>query len=728
MADTRASVLGTSLTPDRVARAEFSSSFRGFDQSEVRSFLARLAADMRTLVEREEYLTSRVAELENRPEPEPPAPAELDDAQLTERLGQEAVRVLDAARVAAQELRARAQAEADERLAAAAAEADRITGAAQAEAGDVLARADQVLSVRSGEADAAAAAILAAAHADAERVRAEAVRERNHARTEAAAEIDAARADGRRMIAEARAVRERILTDMARRRNVGRQQVERLRAARERLLESVDGVRRSVDQITADLNGSLVDAKLAGDRAARAVDVHFVPALHELEAEVETAKDTGLIDAAAIEGQLGALATGEQPAVALDDDELDAVLEGAGSPDGSLLDPVGLGDRPVEEDQFVEDGDHFGEDDDHFGEDDDAELVAVEALLDDPDPDPDPARDGEATADLVSVTEAAPDGETEADIIDLRDLPETRVQLTSALDDVFARLRSTPSDDLVPGSDAVPPAPAPTPAKPKRGKGRRHAVETANGRTSGAVLVRDDAAEEVGDPAEDAADPASSVTGDQVAVQSRDAVLAGVVRDVARQLKLFLSDEQNRVLELVDGRGSAKTQPGDLPDLAAGREALATLARNELAAAVAAGWTAASPGKPPRSVDVADLAAEVAASLADPVRERIVAGFEDRESLPEVVRAAYRDARNQRLPELAQYAGLVAYAAGQLAAFKADGGAVRWVFDSCSPDCLDNSLAAAVRAGEPFPTGHLHPPAFVGCRCALLPESAAKSN
>ena len=50
--------------------------------------------------------------------------------------------------------------------------------------------------------------------------------------------------------------------------------------------------------------------------------------VHELEAEVETAKDTGLIDGDAVDRQLSALTTGEQPAVVLDDDlaEAEALL------------------------------------------------------------------------------------------------------------------------------------------------------------------------------------------------------------------------------------------------------------------------------------------------------------------------------------------------------------------------------------------------------------------
>ena len=106
------------------------------------------------------------------------------------------------------------------------------------------------------------------------------------------------------MVAEARAVRERILTDMARRRNHARQQLERLRAGRERLLDAIEAVRATAEQVAGELSGSLVEARLAGERAGRQVDVDTIPSLNELDAEVELAKDAGLIDLDAIEREL----------------------------------------------------------------------------------------------------------------------------------------------------------------------------------------------------------------------------------------------------------------------------------------------------------------------------------------------------------------------------------------------------------------------------------------
>jgi len=134
------------------------------------------------------------------------------------------------------------------------------------------------------------------------------------------------------------------------------------------------------------------------------------------------------------------------------------------------------------------------------------------------------------------------------------------------------------------------------------------------------------------------------------------------------------------------------------------------------------------------------VADELVAALTDPVRQRLAdlaAGDSDQPA--DQVRNLYRETRNDRVGGLAEHAALAAYAAGQLAALRhvaaaggrsdtADGPvAVRWVFDACSPDCLDNSLVAGVPVGQPFPTGHLRPPAFPGCRCLLAPAAGDPS-
>jgi hypothetical protein len=249
-------------------------------------------------------------------------------------------------------------------------------------------------------------------------------------------------------------------------------------------------------------------------------------------------------------------------------------------------------------------------------------------------------------------------------------------------------------------------------------------------------------------------------SGDRMLLHRRDAMLAGTTRDLVRQLKLALSNEQNVVLELARGARSGRIKIDDLPagDEAAGR--YRPVVRRELSAALQAGWQAAldSPATsghgaatpddaaPVEGTDLGVVVEELIAALTDPLRERLAdlaAGETDQ--LEDQVRNLYRDTRNQRVAGLAEHATLAAFAAGQLAAVRGSGadrpaasgaaasagsaGAVgdpsaptevRWVFEACSPDCLDNSLAGPVPAGQPFPTGHLRPPAFPGCRCLLV--------
>ena len=170
--------------------------------------------------------------------------------------------------------------------------------------------------------------MLDAAEHEADRLAEEAQATLEDARREADQHLEASREEGRRMVAEARAVRERILSDMARRRNHARQQLEKLRAGRERLLDAIEAVRSSAEQVGGELSGSLVEARLAGERAARQVDVETIPSLNELDAEVELAKDAGLIDLAAIERELAAASheDHEDAAVAVDGHGTDAAL------------------------------------------------------------------------------------------------------------------------------------------------------------------------------------------------------------------------------------------------------------------------------------------------------------------------------------------------------------------------------------------------------------------
>jgi DivIVA domain-containing protein len=93
-------------SPAAVGSAAFPTSRRGFDQAEVRDFLKMVAAEMARLQERERFLESEMRAMQTRGLS---APGRLDEETVTTLLGEEAARVLTAARDASTQIRDRAE-------------------------------------------------------------------------------------------------------------------------------------------------------------------------------------------------------------------------------------------------------------------------------------------------------------------------------------------------------------------------------------------------------------------------------------------------------------------------------------------------------------------------------------------------------------------------------------------------------------------------------------------
>jgi hypothetical protein len=124
---------------------------RGFDQSEVRRALIGLAGDLRAAQERELLLARQLADAMRRAEAVDP----LDPTHLTKLLGDEVARILDAARAAAAQIRARADEAAtrlfEETKAEAAADAAAVIERAELEAREILRLARERSGVPRGD-------------------------------------------------------------------------------------------------------------------------------------------------------------------------------------------------------------------------------------------------------------------------------------------------------------------------------------------------------------------------------------------------------------------------------------------------------------------------------------------------------------------------------------------------------------------------------------------------
>ncbi len=276
------------LSPEQIASAAFETKRRGgLDPESVREHLRAAADTVAALMDEREGLTAELeaaqTSLANVAEPVvDAAPADIDEETLTEQLGQHAARVLAEARAAAADRIAEAEAEADDiRAAAEELHAER-SMAADATAQKIRDEADELRSAREVEASEAAAGIVAAAERDAEALRSAS----SLSRDEAGQEAD-------RIIRDAEVTRRQILEDLARRRTAARRQIEQLRAGRERLMASHETVRRALDEITEELKISMSEARAAAETAGHSVTETTI---EELEAEIETARLTGLLD------------------------------------------------------------------------------------------------------------------------------------------------------------------------------------------------------------------------------------------------------------------------------------------------------------------------------------------------------------------------------------------------------------------------------------------------
>ncbi len=197
-------------SPASIADATFGTGRRGFDQNEVREFLRMVAAELGRLQERERFLERELRTAQTNPDL---STAKLDDEALTRLLGEETARVLSTARESANEIRDKAEGAAGQILAEASDEARRLREEAELESS----------------------------------------RRRADAAADAEAELDMAKQQGREMVNEARAYRERVLSELARRRERAREQIEQLIHGRDRLMQAFERARLVAVDVVAEM-------------------------------------------------------------------------------------------------------------------------------------------------------------------------------------------------------------------------------------------------------------------------------------------------------------------------------------------------------------------------------------------------------------------------------------------------------------------------------------------
>lgn len=249
------------LSAEEIAGRGFAGAFRGISETEVRNFLRRIADEFRSLTEQDRTMSARISELET----QLAAPPRLTEEQLFDALGQETTRVLRSAQEAATDIRAQALAGATE-----------LTDEAEARDREVRDQAARYSEEQRNEADAAAAERERVSSETSDATRAEAERDAGEtarqAEADAEAERESARDSGRAMVEEARHVRERVLSDLARRRALMEAQLDELRTGRDRLMSAY----RVVKETLADATAALAEVQ-ARAHTADGVEIEPVP-------------------------------------------------------------------------------------------------------------------------------------------------------------------------------------------------------------------------------------------------------------------------------------------------------------------------------------------------------------------------------------------------------------------------------------------------------------------
>jgi DivIVA domain-containing protein len=220
-------------------------------------------------------------------------------------------------------------------------------------------------------------------------------------------------------------------------------------------------------------------------------------------------------------------------------------------------------------------------------------------------------------------------------------------------------------------------------------------------------------------------------------VAERDDLLDPIIARMARRLKRAMQDDQNLLLhrlrndsgeyrqELLSSeddqrRGLVEASVDFLGDAFDAGE---TFAHQQLGHGDEAGSDATEINRSAVGTGAQELADTVVTLLRRRLLEEDVEGpGPSEEEATELVSAAYREWRGERIERLVGDHVIGAFSSGvRAASAKAS---LRWIpsgSDDACADCEDNALADAVADGERFPTGHLHPPAHVGCRCLVVP-------
>ncbi len=265
------------MPAEMVAHRTFTLVRRGYDPGEVRTFLTKVAQGLDALTQQADQLIRREAELADELRSLREQHGSVNDESfLTERLGQEASKILQAAHAAAAEARARAERDARRIVAEATKKAEALNAEVESSIRSRSEDVEKAITASMDKATAEASARIERGVADADQI------------------VSSAQQQGREMLRKARALRSEILGELVAKRKTLLVQVEQLQAGRDTLSRSLAELQGAVNDVAEQYGRTEEAARAAARAAVKRVEAEGrgggIPAVDELVAEPDSAE------------------------------------------------------------------------------------------------------------------------------------------------------------------------------------------------------------------------------------------------------------------------------------------------------------------------------------------------------------------------------------------------------------------------------------------------------
>ncbi len=669
------------VSPSDVAGRSFASARRGFDPGEVRNFLELVSQELEDSHQREVELQEALADAEHRANN-----PTIDEATLITALGNETAKVLRTAHEVAAEIISKAEVD-----------AQRMRQEATNRSDQIREQAEKYAEESRAQADLESAALLDKANEDA-------LARVENARLEGESMISQSKAECMAMVKEAQEMKERVLTDLSRKRSILMDQVAKLKDTRDATAQAVWRARHEIEKMSAEMLPDNDDSyEHVGEESTEVHpqttkhNGHLGVSLKDVESEdTEPGRGTILDGADHIVAGAGSpggsykngdgMATssgGGQMAMGLDDEDEDEMISELGQVvEGSrtqLVDEIFArlrAARPVVE---VEPASVV------IGNDSSVSVQAAKEVTSEP---------GMGTAvEPRSGKEAGPEAESDAAVE-----PGLLLAYDDTVNDLSAGLAKRTKKILQDYQNELL-------ERIRRKKGWDDSMLPTAGRyidelEAAALTFARHAAKQGAASVYDVyeVDVIGSLSSSNNTNGAKDAGHDEIPEDALSDNRIISDDDLSLAATTGEDRHGEQIDDAKIDELLAA------------------------------SAELNDLASSTAKTVMEGLGGQIMESSIDMASadvdfLLDHVGAAYREWKGARIDGIAGDQIRSAYSIGQLLAGDDLGLSFRWISRNqpkgC-PDCDDNALSDPVRSGEKFPTGHLHPPAHSGCCCLLF--------